>query len=114
MIATDTRLALLAMRKSMLVARSAVLRQSLVDEAVNWRAPLARADRVLDAVAWARAHLHWVIGAALAVTATGRFGLWLRWGWRIAGYVRRLRRGDRASAWTRPRSRFGRREDDRF
>ena len=114
MATLDTRLALLAMRKSMLVARSAVLRQSLVDEADNWRGPIARADRVLDTVAWARAHLHWLIGAALAVTATGRFGLWLRWGWRIAGYVRRLRRGDRASAWTRPRSRFGRREDDRF
>jgi hypothetical protein len=96
MNATDTRLALLSMRRTMLVARSAVLRQSLLDEAANWQVPLARAERALEAFAWARAHLHWVIGAALALTATGRLGVWVRRGWRVITLWRRLRRDERA------------------
>ena len=80
------------MRRSMLVARSAVLRQSLLDEATHWRAPLARAERALEAIAWARTHLHWVVGGAIALTATGRVGGWLRRGWRVALLWRRLRR----------------------
>jgi len=96
MSATDSRVALLSMRKTILVARSAVLRQSLLDEAANWQVPLARAERTLEAFAWARAHLHWVIGVALALTATGRLGLWLRRGWRIAMLWRRIRSDERA------------------
>jgi hypothetical protein len=98
MNAMDTRLALLSMRRTMLVARSAVLRQSLLDEAANWQAPLARAERALEALAWARAHLYLVIGAAVALTATGRLGLWLRRGWHVGMLWRRLRRGDVGSS----------------
>lgn len=97
MNAMDSHVALLSMRRTMLVARSAVLRQSLLDEAAHWQAPLARAERTLEAFAWARAHLHWVIGAALALTATGRLSLWLRRGWRIAMLWRRIRRDEVAS-----------------
>ena len=97
MNATDTHLALLSMRRTMLVARSGVLRQALLDEAARWQAPLARAERALEIFAWARAHLHWVLGAAVALTATGRLGLWVRRGWGIAMLWRQLRRDDRAS-----------------
>ena len=78
----------LAERRAYLVAQAAAQRTALAQHAAPWRAPLALADRGVEAFRTIRRHPAWLLGATLLLVALrpGRAGKWTRsaWiGWRI-------------------------------
>lgn len=78
----------LAERREELVAQAAAQRQALAQTVVPWRAPLALADRGLEAFRAVRRHPVLLLGAALvfARLRRGRAGKWPRYlwaGWQI-------------------------------
>ncbi len=78
----------LAERRTHLVAQAAAQRVALAQNAAPWRAPLALADRGMNAVRTLRRHPAWLLGAALLIVALrpGRAGKFTRlaWvGWRV-------------------------------
>lgn len=86
----NRRLALQAARRAVLVAESSMQRQLLIEEFARWEAPLQGAERVLARVAWARAHLRWVIAAGVALAASPTMRGWLMGGWQVWRMARRL------------------------
>jgi len=87
----NAHLNLLATRRALLVAQSAVQRQVLADEIASWEAPLRSGERLLARVAWARAHLSWLFAAGAALAASPQLRGWLLRGWYIWRAARRLR-----------------------
>lgn len=73
----------LAERREELVAQAAVQRQALAQTVVPWRAPLALADRGLEALRTVRRHPLLLLGTALvfARLRPGRAGKWPRYLW---------------------------------
>lgn len=83
----------LLLRRQRLMARSEVLRGSLVLETAHWKVSLAAADRALRIVRWLHAQRIWLIGAAaLPLVVRPRRALrWLGRGWWVWRVSRRLR-----------------------
>jgi len=82
----------LAERREQLVAQAAAQRHALAQAVAPWRAPLALADRGVEALRAIGRHPVLLLGAALALATLrpGRAGKWVRrlWaGWRIGRRV---------------------------
>jgi len=77
------RLTELAERRERLVAQAAAQRTALAQNAAPWRAPLALADRGVEALRTIRRHPAWLLGATLLLVAVrpGRAGRWTRFAW---------------------------------
>ena len=77
------RLTELAERRERLVAQAAAQRTVLAQNAAPWRAPLALADRGVEALRTIRRHPAWLLGATLLLVALrpGRAGRWTRFAW---------------------------------
>lgn len=78
----------LAERRENLVAQAAAQRLALAQTVAPWRAPLALADRGLEALRTVRRHPVLLLGAALVFgrLQRGRAGIWPRYlwaGWQI-------------------------------
>ncbi|MBI3432926.1 MAG: YqjK-like family protein [Hydrogenophilales bacterium] len=78
----------LAARRESLVAQAAAQRNALAQNVAPWRAPLALADRSVEAIRALRRHPALLLGTALVFVAwrPQRVGKWPRmlWaGWRI-------------------------------
>jgi YqjK-like protein len=71
----------LAVRRETLRLRSGLLRDRLAGEVQALQAPLAWADRAVDAALWLRRHPEWPVGLA-AVLLVVRPRILLRWGTR--------------------------------
>ncbi|MBC2731458.1 YqjK-like family protein [Thiobacillus sp.] len=73
----------LAERRERLVAQSAEQRTALAKSAASWRAPLALADRGVEALRAIKRHPAWVLGAVLmlATLRPRRAGRWTRFAW---------------------------------
>ncbi len=73
----------LAERRALLVAQVAAQRIALAQNAAPWRAPLALADRGVDAIRTIRRHPAWLLGAVLLIVALrpGRVGKFTRLAW---------------------------------
>ena len=72
----SSKLTQLAERREHLVAQAAAQRTALAQSAAPWRAPLALADRGVEALRTIRRHPTWLLGAALVLVALrpGRAG----------------------------------------
>lgn len=79
----NSTLARLAERRELLVARAAVQRTALTRNVAPWRAPLALADRGVEALRTVKRHPAWVLGAVLMVATLRprRAGRWARYAW---------------------------------
>jgi hypothetical protein len=79
----NRKLTQLAERREHLVAQAAAQRTALAQNAAPWRAPLALADRGVEALRTIRRHPGWLLGAALLLAALrpGRAGRWTRLAW---------------------------------
>ena len=101
----ETRQRELAQRCQDLQARSGLLRESIAQDSLALRPPLAAADQVLAAGYWLKAHPEWVgLGVTLLVVwrprRIWRLSLRLWGGWRL--WQRAQRWQAAAMAW-RPR-----------
>ena len=79
----NSKLTQLAERRAHLVAQAADQRTALAQNAAPWRAPLALADRGVEALRTIRRHPGWLLGAALLLVALrpGRAGKLTRFAW---------------------------------
>jgi YqjK-like protein len=79
----NSTLTRLAERRERLVAQSAAQRAALAKNAATWRAPLALADRGVEALRAIKRHPAWVLGAVLmfATLRPRRAGRWTRFAW---------------------------------
>jgi len=79
----NSKLTQLAERREYLVAQAAGQRTALAQNVAPWRAPLALADRGLEALRTIRRHPGLLLGAALLLVALrpGRAGKWTRFAW---------------------------------
>ena len=79
----NSTLTQLVERREHLVAQAAAQRTALAQNAAPWRAPLALADRGVEALRTIRRHPGWLLGAALVLVALrpGRAGRWTRFAW---------------------------------
>lgn len=79
----NSKLIELAERREHLVAQAAAQRTALAQSAAPWRAPLALADRGVEALRTIRRHPAWLLGATLLLVALrpGRAGRWTRFAW---------------------------------
>lgn len=79
----NSKLTQLAERRDHLVAQAAAQRTALAQNAAPWRAPLALADRGVEALRTIRRHPGLLLGAALLLVALrpGRAGKWTRFAW---------------------------------
>jgi hypothetical protein len=82
----------LALRRQILLARSAALRAALAEQAGVLEAPLAVADRVHAGFRWLVRYRGWVLGGAVVVLVwrPRRAWLLLRWGWWLWRSARRV------------------------
>jgi hypothetical protein len=88
----NSRLNRLAERRESLVAQAAAQRNALAQNVAPWRAPLALADRGMEALRYIRRHPALLLGAALMFAAwrPGRAGKWTRFlwaGWQVGRRV---------------------------
>ena len=79
----NSTLTQLAERREHLVAQAAAQRIALAQNAAPWRAPLALADRGVEAIRTVRRHPIWLLGATLLVVALrpARAGKLTRFAW---------------------------------
>ncbi len=79
----NSALTRLAERRERLVAQSAEQRIALAQNAAPWRAPLALADRGVEALRTIRRHPGLLLAATLALVALrpGRAERWTRFAW---------------------------------
>jgi hypothetical protein len=89
------KLARLAERRRLLVARVAAQRVILAQDIEPWRARLALADRGVAAFQYVRRHPALMLGGALllAMFRPRRAGKWLQRGWLVWQFGRGLRAG---------------------
>lgn len=87
------KLAQLAARRELLVARAAEQRNTLGECVEPWRIPLARADQGLRVLRYIQAHPILIVGAGLLFAALplGRAGKWASRGWMVWQMVNSLR-----------------------
>ena len=90
----NRKLTQLAERREHLVAQAAAQRTALAQHAAPWRAPLALADRGVEALRTVRRHPGWLLAAVLLLVALrpGRAGKLTRvaWvGWQVGRRVLR-------------------------
>ncbi len=73
----------LAERREHLLAQAAAQRTALAQHAAPWRAPLALADRGVEALRTVRRHPGWLLAAVLLLVALrpGRAGKLTRFAW---------------------------------
>lgn len=90
-----TRDQALTLRRERLLARSAELRAEVGRQAAALAAPLALADRALEALHWLRQHPQWPLGALVLWTLwrprrTWRWAVRGWWLWRTGRQVQRF------------------------
>lgn len=88
----NKKLAILAEHRRQLVARAATQRAALMTGIEPWRAPLAIADKGLDAIRYVKRHPALMIGAVALFAVLRRYpgGKWLQRGWAMYELTRSL------------------------
>ena len=81
----------LALRRQLLLTRSAALRATLAEQAVVLEAPLAAADRVHAGARWLVRQRGWILGGVVVVLVLRprRAWRWARFGWWLWRSARR-------------------------
>ena len=84
----------LAERRTQLVTQAAAQRTALAHDLEPWRARLALADQGIAVIRYVKRHPALLAGAALLIAALSprHVGTWLRRGWVVWQFGRRLRK----------------------
>lgn len=87
------RLARIAERRALLLARASAQRQTLAISLDTLRRPLSLVDKGLSVFRFVAKHPAWIVGSALVPAALrpGRVGSWLRTGFMALQVLNRMR-----------------------